>query len=126
MSWAESIRALQSLAEDIPDARIELIAEHCEVQVQNQLGSENIGSFAGDKRLEYAICALSISKLILSSRAIHEQSSIHRTTGWGEGNIYPSEVTEMINLSKRWEGEANQIISQLKAEIPAEIGWADI
>ncbi len=126
MSWSEKIRALQSLAEDIPDGRIEMISELCETQVQKALGAENMSIFAADKRLEYAICALSISKLILTSRAINETSSIHRTTGWGEGNIYPSEVSEMINLSKRWEADANQVISQLRVEIPAEIGWIDI
>lgn len=126
MSWSVKVRALQSLASDIPDERIELIAELCEVQVQKSLGLDAFSSLAGDKRLDYAICALAISKLILSSRSINESSSIHRTSGWGEGNISPSEISEMISLSRRWEAEANTILSQLRAEIPAEIGWVDI
>lgn len=126
MSWSVKIRALQSLATDIPDERIELIAELCEIQVQKSLGADAFSSFAEDKRLEYAICALAISKLILSSRSINESSSIHKTSGWGEGNIYPSEVNEMINLAKRWEADANQVIATLRADIPAEFGWIDL
>ncbi|HOF59466.1 MAG TPA: hypothetical protein P5222_08675 [Candidatus Cloacimonadota bacterium] len=126
MSWAIKVRALQSLSEEIPNARIELTAELCEAQVQQTLGAEAYSGLAGDPRLEYAICALCISKLILTSRAINEASSIHRTEGWGDGNIHPSEVTEMINLSKRWEAEGEQVVKQLRAELPSSIGWIDI
>ena len=126
MSWAPKVRALQSLSGEIPDERIELTAGLCEAQVQKTLGAEAYSGLADDQRLEYAICALTIAKLILTARAINESSSIHRTEGWGEGNIHPSEVTDMINLSKRWEAEGEQVVKQLRAELPASIGWIDI
>jgi hypothetical protein len=124
--WAPKIKALQSLANDIPDARIELIAEVCVDNVKASLGLETYISLSGDKRLEYAICAFAIAKLIVSSREISEGNSIHSSRGWGEGDIHPSEVSEMVKLSKHWENQGNLTINQLKTEIPAEIGWVDI
>lgn len=126
MSWSEKIRALQSLAVDIPDDRIELMGELSEVMARKYLGEAAYSMFILDPRLEYDVCAHAISQLILSSRAINESSSIHSTSGFGAGEIHPSQVNEMINLSKRWEFLANQALSQLRAEIPAECGWIDI
>lgn len=124
--WAPKVKALQSLSQDISDERIELIAEVCEANVRSSLGSEVYTSLAGDKRLNYAICALTIAKLIVSSREIGEGGSIHSSSSWGDGEIHPSEVSEMVKLSKHWEAQGNLTINQLKAEIPAEIGWVDI
>lgn len=124
--WAPKVKALQSLASDIPDARIELIAGVCEANVKSSLGTEAYNSLEGDKRLEYAICAFAIAKLIVSSREISEGSSIHNSRGWGEGEIHSSEVGEMVKLSKHWENQGNLTINQLKTEIPADIGWVDV
>ncbi len=124
--WVPKVKALQSVAADIPDARIELIAEVCDADVKGMLGLEAYEGFSSDKRLEYAICAFAIAKLIVSSRGINEGSSIHSSTGWGEGEIHPSEVSEMVKLAKHWENQGNLTINQLKTEIPAEIGWVDI
>jgi len=126
MSWTEKVRTLQSLAGDIPDERIELLAEVTEAEVSSFLGSENYALLSTDKRLDYAICALTIAKVILTSRRVNEGSSIHRTEGWGEGTFYPSEVAEITKLAKEWEKRGNDTLTQLKAEIPAEIGWIDI
>lgn len=126
MSWTEKVRALQSLAEDIPDARIEALAEITVEEAKSFLGAENYSTLEADKRLEYAVCALTIAKLILTSRKVNEGSSIHSSEGWGEGNFHPSEISEISRLSKDWEKHGNNTLTQLKAEIPAEIGWIDI
>lgn len=126
MSWTDKIKKLQSLDEDIPEERIEALAEVTEAEVSSFLGAENFSSLSGDKRLDYAVCALTIAKLILTSRKVNEGSSIHRTEGWGQGNIYPSEITDINKLSREWEKRGNDTLNQLKAEIPAEIGWVDI
>jgi len=126
MSWAEKIRALQSIAADIPEARLETVALLGEARALKYLGTEGFTRFADDPRLEYAICALGIANLILSSRGIHEESSVHSSSGWGEGNIAPSEISELIRLSKHWEDKAMETLNQLRAEIPAELGWVDI
>lgn len=126
MSWTDKIKKLQSLDEDIPEERIEALAEVTEAEVSSFLGAENFSSLSGDKRLDYAVCALTIAKLILTSRKVNEGSSIHRTEGWGQGNIYPSEITDINKLSREWEKRGNDTLNQLKAEIPAEIGWIDI
>lgn len=126
MSWADKIKALQSLDSNIPDTRIETVAEVCEAIVIKFLGSEAYSELAGDVRLEYAVCALSISKIVMSSRIVGEGSSVHESSSWGEGEIRPSEVSEMIKLSKHWDAEAQKTLNSLKAEIPAEIGWVDI
>jgi hypothetical protein len=126
MSWAEKIRVLQSLDGDIPDERIEALADVTEAEVESFLGSDNYDQLSGDKRLDYAICALTIGKVILTSRKVNEGSSLHRTSGWGEGNIYPSEINDLTRMAKEWEKRGNETLNQLKAEIPAEIGWIDI
>lgn len=126
MSWTDKIKKLQSLDEDIPEERIEALAEVTEAEVSSFLGAENFSSLSGDKRLDYAVCALTIAKLILTSRKVNEGSSIHRTEGCGQGNIYPSEITDINKLSREWEKRGNDTLNQLKAEIPAEIGWVDI
>lgn len=126
MSWTDKIKKLQSLDEDIPEERIEALSEVTEAEVSSFLGAENFSSLSGDKRLDYAVCALTIAKLILTSRKVNEGSSIHRTEGWGQGNIYPSEITDINKLSREWEKRGNDTLNQLKAEIPAEIGWIDI
>ncbi|HOH98803.1 MAG TPA: hypothetical protein PL188_10930 [Candidatus Cloacimonadota bacterium] len=126
MGYSEKIKTLQSLANDISDDRIEMLATLSEAQVLKYLGTEGFARYQDDPRLEYAICALSIARLIPTSRGIHEDSSVHSSTGWGEGNIAHSEVSELIRLSKYWEAQANQTLSQLRAEIPADLGWIDI
>ncbi|MCK9309109.1 MAG: hypothetical protein PHY48_14035 [Candidatus Cloacimonetes bacterium] len=124
--WVAKVKALQSLSKDIPDARIELIAEVCDANVQSGLGTAAYEALGADKRLEYAICAFTIAKLIISSREIGEGGSIHSATGWGEGEVQPSEVSEMVKLSRHWEAQGNLTMNQLKAEIPVDIGWVDI
>ena len=126
MSWTEKIRGLQSLDTDIPDERIEALAEVTTAEISSFLGADNYADLTGNKRLDYAICALTIAKLILTSRKVSEGSSVHRNEGWGEGNIYPSEITDITKLSKEWEKRGYDTLNQLKAEIPAEIGWMDI
>ncbi|MDD3633311.1 MAG: hypothetical protein PHW38_05930 [Candidatus Cloacimonetes bacterium] len=120
------LKQYQSLAIDIPDERIEVMLEVSEKYVKQYLGEEIYNQYLDDARLEYAICAIAISKLVIGSRGINEGSSIHRTTGWGEGNIYPSEVNEIVTISRRWEEEGQKILNQLRAEMPQEIGWVDI
>lgn len=120
------LKSYQSLADDIPDGRIEAMIVVSDRYVKQYLGEETYNHFSGDERLDYAICAIAISKLVISSRGINEGSSIHRTTGWGDGNIYPSEVNEIVVLSRRWEEEGQKILNQLRAEMPQEIGWIDI
>lgn len=126
MSWTEKIRGLQSLDADIPDERIEALADVTTAEISSFLGEANYIALAGNKRLDYAICALTIAKLIMTSRKVNEGSSVHRTEGWGEGNIYPSEISDITKLSKEWEKRGYDTLNQLKAEIPAEIGWIDI
>lgn len=126
MSWSEKVRALQSLSAEIPDARIELIGELCEAEVISYIGAEVYAGLSADPRLEYAVSALAISRLILSSRAINEGSSIHRSSGWGEGEIMPSEISEILSLAGVWDIKAREILKQLRSEVFAEFGWVDI
>jgi len=124
--WAEKVRVLQRIDDAIPDERIEKLAELSVDYAEQYLGAENFSALGADRRLEYAICALTISKIITSSREINESSSIHRTTGWGEGEIYPSEISEMLNLAKYWQNEADKTLAELRRELQAEMGWIDI
>lgn len=124
--WAEKVRSLQKLDQTIPDERIEKLAEISADYAEKYLGEDNYAELSTDRRLEYAICALTISKVITSSREINESSSIHRTTGFGEGEIYPSEISEMLNLAKYWQNEAEKTLAELRREIKSEFGWIDI
>lgn len=124
--WAVRVRELQRIDKAVPDERINKIAELSADYAEKFLGEENFSALGEDSRLEYAICALTISKLIASSREINESSSIHRTTGWGEGDIYPSEINEMLALAKYWQNEGNRTLAELRMELQTEIGWIDI
>ena len=122
------VRSLQSLSADIPDERIEIIIEISSSEARSFLGAEHYDKLAGesDSRLEYGVCALAIAKLIVGSRSINEGSSVSRSEGWGEGTIHPSEINEIIRLSKAWESKGTEMLSRLRAEIPVDIGWVDI
>lgn len=128
LDWIVEIRKLQALDAAIPDERITAVAGIAAEQARAILGAESYDQLLGaqDIRLVYAIAAQSISMLLKSSRSISEGSSIHDVTGWGQGEIRSSEISEIIRLSRDWAEAAKTTLNQLRSEIPAEMSWVDI
>ena len=57
---------------------------------------------------------------------INEGSSIHDVNAFGSGEIRSSEISEILRLSRNWEDAAISTLTQLRSEIPSELGWVDI
>lgn len=128
MIWAEIIRSYQAVDPSIPDSRIELFASLSCDRARAYLGTTAFTSLldAQDARLIYSVAAFTIADLLKSSRMINEGSSIHDVNAFGSGEIRSSEISEILRLSRNWEDAANSTLTQLRSEIPSELGWVDI
>lgn len=124
-SAVDYIRSLQRFSEDMPDTRIQMAYDMATPKVIASLGLDLYNQVAHDPRREYAICCLAISVLVLLSREISEGTSIAAHKGFGQGEINPSEISQMIQLSRHWSELAEQTITQMKAENQT-FGWIDI
>lgn len=128
MNWAETIRSYQAVDPAIPDSRIELFASLSCDRARAYLGTTAFTSLldAQDARLIYSVAAFTIADLLKSSRMINEGSSIHDVNAFGSGEIRSSEISEILRLSRNWEDAAISTLTQLRSEIPSELGWVDI
>jgi len=125
MTAVEKIRAMQRFSEDMPDSRIQVAYDMATPKVIAALGLEVYNAAADDPRRDYAVCCLAISALVLLSREIAEGSSVASNKGFGQGEIAPSEISQMIQLSRHWANLAEETIRQLKAENQS-FGWIDV
>lgn len=128
MIWAETVRSYQAVDPSIPDSRIELFASLSCDRARAYLGTTAFTSLldAQDARLIYSVAAFTIADLLKSSRMINEGSSIHDVNAFGSGEIRASEISEILRLSRNWEDAAISTLTQLRSEIPSELGWVDI
>ncbi len=128
MIWAETVRSYQAVDPSIPDSRIELFASLSCDRARAYLGTTAFTSLldAQDARLIYSVAAFTIADLLKSSRMINEGSSIHDVNAFGSGEIRSSEISEILRLSRNWEDAAISTLTQLRSEIPSELGWVDI
>ena len=116
---------MQRLSADMPDSRIQTAYDMATPQVIAALGVEVYNAMADDPRRDYAVCCMAISSLVLLSREIAEGSSVATQKGFGQGEIYPSEIGQMIQLSRHWSNLAEETLTQMKAENQS-FGWIDI
>ena len=128
MIWAETVRSYQAVDPSIPDSRIELFASLSCDRARAYLGTTAFTSLldAQDALLIYSVAAFTIADLLKSSRMINEGSSIHDVNAFGSGEIRASEISEILRLSRNWEDAAISTLTQLRSEIPSELGWVDI
>ena len=124
MTAVEKIRAMQRLSADMPDSRIQTAYDMATPQVIAALGVEVYNAMADDPRRDYAVCCMAISSLVLLSRDSRGLERGH-SEGFGQGEIYPSEIGQMIQLSRHWSNLAEETLTQMKAENQS-FGWIDI
>lgn len=131
INWVVEIRSYQALDGSVPDERLEKFASLARERAKAVMGAEAYETLlsAQDTRFKFAVCALSISALLKSSRMINEGSSIHDVTAFGTGEIRPSEISEILRLAENWEQAGLDTLRQLRSEAEAEgvtLSWIDI